>query len=197
MILGILLAAGHGRRIGGPKALLRLDGETFHERGLRSFREAGVLTVAVVNETVDTALGAPAPGEVRVLNRDRDDPAGMFGSVRLGASAAMELGATGAIFLPVDLPLVTSADIKTVATALDGGAAIVVAAHDGRRGHPIGVSRSVMEEILSSDPLGALRDIVHRDATRVVVAEASAGAILGVNTQGDLERVSNREFSVN
>ena len=194
MIPGILLAAGHGRRIGGAKALLRLEGKTFHALGLGAFRDAGLEAIVVVNQTVNEALGVARAGEHRVLNPDPDHPSGMFESVRLGAAAAFERGASGALFLPVDLPLMTAADIRAVAAMLARGAAIVVAIHGERRGHPIGVSRAVLEEVLASRPSTTLRDIVRRDAGRVVEVEASEGTILGVNTKEDLERLSNRTF---
>ena len=194
MIIGILLAAGQGRRIGVPKALLRLEGETFHARGLRAFRDAGLETIVVVNRDVDEALGVAQVGEHRVLNPDPDHPSGMFESVRLAAGAAIERDASGALYLPVDLPLVTPSDIRAVVAILGGGASIVVPTHSERRGHPIGASRGVLAEILASPASTTLRDIVRRDADRVVEVPASEGAILGVNTPEDLDRVSNRTF---
>jgi len=161
---------------------------------LAAFRDAGLETIVVVNQAVDEALGVARAGEHRVLNPDPDHPSGMFESVRLGAAAALGRGASSALFLPVDLPLITTSDIQAVAARLGGATSIVVASHGERRGHPIGVGHSVLEEILASPPSTTLRDIVRRDAGRVVEVAASEGAILGVNTKEDLERVSNRTF---
>lgn len=197
MILGILLAAGRGRRIGAPKALLTLRGETFHERATGAFRGAGREVVVVTNAEVERTLPKRRPGEHRVLNLDPDHPGGMFGSIRLGVEAALALGASGAVLLPVDLPLVTALDIRAIAVQLGLGASLVVATHEGRRGHPIGVGRDVMDEILKAPPDSTLRDIVRLDPARVVEVPVSEGSILGVNTQEDLERVSKRAFSVN
>ena len=52
---GVLLAAGEGRRFGGPKALVELDGELFVERGVRLLADGGCDEVVVV-------LGAPQVG---------------------------------------------------------------------------------------------------------------------------------------
>jgi CTP:molybdopterin cytidylyltransferase MocA len=194
VILGILLAAGHGRRVGAPKALLRIDGRSFHERLLHVFRDAGLEVVVVVNAEVERSLPDREPGEYRVLNPDPDQPAGMFGSIRLGVEAAVALGAEGALLLPVDQPLVTAGDLQTVAERLRRGASIVVATHEGRRGHPIAIRREVMEEIMEAPAVSTLRDIVRRDPSRVVEVPASRGVILGVNTKEDLERASNRTF---
>ena len=194
MIYGILLAAGLGRRIGSPKALLTLDGETFHQRAVRSFAEAGLPTIVITNPQIESALASAQKDERRITNPDPDRESGMFASVLLGVAEALDLGATGAVLLPVDHPLVGSDDIRVVRALLETGASVVVATHGGRRGHPVGISRTVMGEIAFDPSLATLRDIVRRDAGRVVEAPISEGAVLGVNTKEDLERVSNRTF---
>ena len=194
MIRGILLAAGMGRRIGSPKALVALDGRTFHQRAVTALRDAGLEIVTVVNTAVSEALPAPDSHEIRVVNLDPDQEGGMFASIRLGVAEALRLGATGAVLLPVDHPRVTADDVRSVIETLTAGAPIVVPTHEGRRGHPVGVSRAVMEEIEAAPGHSTLRDLVRRLPARVVETEASEGAILGVNTREDLERVSNRTF---
>ncbi len=193
MIYGIVLAAGLGRRVGTPKALLQLGARTFHQRAVETFALASLEVVVVVNSVVERELEKAASHERRVVNPDPDQN-GMFGSVRLGVAEARRLGATSAILLPVDFPLVTSDDLRILIARLDGGASIVVATHQGRRGHPIGLSEGVLVEIGSDPTLTTLRDVVRRDPARVVEAEVSEGAILGVNTQEDLARVSDRTF---
>ena len=194
MIRGIVLAAGLGRRIGTPKALLTLDGRTFLERAVGALSGAGLEVVVVMNPGVSEASATAGFRGHRVVNPDPDQENGMFGSVRLGVSEALRLGASGALLLPVDLPLITIEDVKAVVTSLGAGAAVVVATHGGRRGHPIGISRAVMSEIVTDPSAGTLRDIVRRDPVRVVEVAVSLGAVMGVNTKEDLERVSNRTF---
>jgi molybdenum cofactor cytidylyltransferase len=194
VIHGIVLAAGMGRRIGMPKALLTLRGETLHHRAVSVLLGAGLDAVVVVNPVVSEALPPPESRERRLINRDPDQPAGMFSSVRLGIAEALRVGATGALLLPVDHPLVRPEDVAAVVASLRAGAAVVVAAHDGRRGHPVGVSAPVMAEILAEPLSSTLRDIVRRDPSRVVEVAASEGVLVGINTRDDLERVSNRTF---
>ncbi|MBW3646237.1 MAG: NTP transferase domain-containing protein, partial [Actinobacteria bacterium] len=45
---GLLLAAGQGRRMGGPKALLEVAGERLVRRGIRLLDEGGCAPVVVV-----------------------------------------------------------------------------------------------------------------------------------------------------
>lgn len=194
MIRGIVLAAGFGRRLGTPKALLTTSEGSFHACAVRALRDAGLEVTVVVNSAVGDALPPPGPGEVRVVNPDPDQVAGMFSSVKLGVFSAIGRGASGVILLPVDHPLVTSDDVTRVAQALRAGAAVAVPVHEGRRGHPIGLSRAVMAEISADSSLQTLRDVVSKSPARVVEVEGSKGTRLGVNTKEDLERVSNRTF---
>ena len=194
MICGIVLAAGMGRRIGISKALLSLDGQTFLERSVAALTGAGLEVVVVMNPGVNQAAPMGVFRGLRLVNHDPDGENGMFGSVRLGVLEALAKGAAGALLLPVDLPLVSSEDVRGVMTCLSGGALVAVATHGGRWGHPIGVGRAVMHEIVTGPPTTTLRDIVRRDRGRVVEVPASVGAIMGVNTKEDLERVSNRTF---
>jgi len=192
--IGIVLAAGLGRRIGTPKALLRLEGRTFLERAVRSLSDASVEVVVVMNSAVNDATPESAFRGRRVLNLQPDHESGMFGSVLLGVREGLRLGADGALLLPVDLPLVTREDVEAVLRALNAGAEIAVGTHGGRWGHPVGISRAVMEEVAAEMDTASLRDIVRKNRARVVEVEISEGAILGVNTKEDLERASNRTF---
>ena len=47
-VAGLLLAAGAGRRMGGPKALVELDGEPLVRRGIRLLTDGGCDPVTVV-----------------------------------------------------------------------------------------------------------------------------------------------------
>jgi CTP:molybdopterin cytidylyltransferase MocA len=196
VIEGIVLAAGFGRRMGMPKALLTLEGVTFHALALRAFAEARVPVITVINPQIESALDSPKPGERRVVNEDPDQPAGMLSSIRLGVRTAMQSGATGVILLPVDHPLVMGADIRSVSKGLDDGAEIVVATYGGRRGHPIGLGSRLMRQVLDDPSITALRDLVHRERAQggLVEAAASEGVLMGVNTEEDLRRASNRSF---
>jgi molybdenum cofactor cytidylyltransferase len=196
VIEGIVLAAGFGRRVGIPKALLTLDGLTFHALALRAFEKTRVPVTVVVNAQVELALGAPGPNERRIVNEDPDQAAGMLSSVRLGVRAAMARAARGVILLPVDHPLVTGEDIRPVLRGLEDGAELVVPTHAGRRGHPIGLGSGLMRQVLDDLSITTLRDLVHRERAqgRLVEVPTSEGVLLGVNSAEDLARASNRSF---
>ena len=95
----VILAAGAGIRMGGPKALLALDGETLLQRAVRVVRAAGCDPVlAVVGDWDPGPLDA-----VRVPNPDAAE--GMASSIRAGVRA-LPADAPAALFLTVDQPAV-------------------------------------------------------------------------------------------
>ena len=112
MIPAIVLAAGLGRRMGGPKALLEVGGETLLQRAVRIAADAGCAPVlAVVGEGVSVPPGAqpicnPAPAE------------GMASSIRAGI-AALPAEAQQALLMVVDQPAV-EADLLRALLALAG-----------------------------------------------------------------------------
>src|SRR6516165_8357289 len=84
-VAGILLAAGEGSRLGRPKALVELGGQTLAERGVRLLRDGGAEPVLVVTGAVPVQVH----GARTVYNPDWR--AGM------GTSLAAGLRALGAV----------------------------------------------------------------------------------------------------
>ncbi|NIZ90776.1 nucleotidyltransferase family protein [Kineococcus rubinsiae] len=141
--LGIVLAAGAGRRMGAPKALLRgPDGRTWVARAAQALRAGGCAEVAVT-------LGAAAPDVLAEL------PPGVTGlavpdwaeGVGAGVRAALEHAAAGGadvlVLVPVDLPGLSADDVAAVlaAAAAAPEPAAVRATDGGRPGHPVALGR--------------------------------------------------------
>jgi CTP:molybdopterin cytidylyltransferase MocA len=132
----MIIAAGGGRRIGGPEALLHHDGRPLVNELLDTLREAGCGPVVVV-------LGAAAD-EVRdaadlsaatvVVN-----PAwgtGMGSSMRKGLDALTDPMIEAVVVVPVDMPGLTAAAVRRV-TALPFSDALVCATYGGLRAYPM------------------------------------------------------------
>ena len=158
-VVGLVLAAGAGRRMGGPKGLLRSapSGPTLVETAVARLHEAGVGEVLVV-------VGASAPAVASLAEKagarvveapDWDE--GMGASLRHGLEALAGTGAQAALVMLVDLPDVGSAAHVRVlevarasaASAADGGlgSLLVRAAYDGRPGHPVLLGREHWDAI--------------------------------------------------
>ena len=163
-VAGLVLAAGEGRRFGGPKAPAIVDGERLVDRAVRILREAGCSEVVVV-------LGAwvgEVPGATVIENPDW--ASGMGSSLRAGLTwLEQESSCTKTVVTLVDLPGLTSVAIARVA---DCPGDIAVAVYDGERGHPVAIARRHWPEVIESarGDRGA-RDFLRGHADEVVVVE--------------------------
>src|SRR5438046_1580208 len=72
-IAAVVLAAGEGRRIGGPKALLRKDGVSFLARVALALSRPGVFRVLAVigHEAARVRAEAGVPAGVGVVENER------------------------------------------------------------------------------------------------------------------------------
>lgn len=163
VVVGVVLAAGAGRRAGGPKALRRTpDGTPWLELAVRRLREAGCADVVVV-------LGAGAdeardlvPADARVVVA-ADWALGASASLRAGLEAA---GGDAVLVTLVDLP---GERAETARRVLDSGADLAQAVFDGRPGHPVLIGREHWPALLGelSGDAGA-RDYLRRHAALAV-----------------------------
>lgn len=186
-IVAVVLAAGEGRRMGGPKALLRLDRETFLERVCTELARPAVCSVVVVlgAEAERVRREARIPEGVVVVVNDawRD---GMLSSVWRGLDAAEARGAEALLLHPVDHPFVEPQTVDAVCAELQAGAALAVPEFAGRRGHPGGFSGALFHELRAADPARGARAVLERNLSRVVLVPAGPGCRRGVNTPEDL-----------
>ena len=147
-VAGLLLAAGAGRRMGGPKALLRdRHGQPFLHRAVGSLLHGGCGSVTVVlGAAADRARALLQEGGWSqdtpvdaVLAEDWDE--GMGASLRTGLAALMDRSPDRALVSLVDLPDVDAAVVRRVLGVDSGPRALVRAAYGGRPGHPVLIGR--------------------------------------------------------
>ncbi|MFD8966938.1 NTP transferase domain-containing protein [Streptomyces sp. NPDC059568] len=192
-VAGLLLAAGGGRRLGGrPKALLNHRSRPLVEHAARTLREGGCAPVHVV-------LGAAAdrvrheaelPGCVLVDNPRWAD--GMGSSLRAGLLSLLGTDAAAALVLLVDQPGIGAAAVARVVAAYtaahSGPDALVSAAYDGRRGHPVLFGARRWAEI-AADAEGdrGARGYLKAHASEIVLVECGDVAqAYDIDTEEDL-----------
>jgi nicotine blue oxidoreductase len=140
-VAGLVLAAGAGRRYGGPKALVRLDGRLLVERAVRLARDGGCAPVVAV-------LGAAAPivrtradlGDALAVENP-DWPTGMGSSLRAGLATLADTDAVAAVVLLVDMPGITAEAVRRL-VALAAPDRLAMAGYGDRRGHPVLLGRA-------------------------------------------------------
>jgi len=138
---GLLLAAGAGRRMGMPKALVSDDAGSWLVRGVATLRDGGCARVTVV-------LGAEAERARPLLDGldvtavvAEDWAEGMGASLRTGLRSLAGSSDTGVLVSLVDLPDLVPPVVARVVAAVEGPAALARAAYDGRPGHPVLLGR--------------------------------------------------------
>jgi CTP:molybdopterin cytidylyltransferase MocA len=161
---GLVLAAGQGRRMGVPKALLTTDGETWATRAARILLEGGCARVLVVTGAAHEEVEDRLPDDDRVtsVHAPRWEE-GMGESLRTGLDVLIhgsddQSGAEAAVVALVDLP---DLDVPVVQRVLErwaadgeGSEALLRATYDGRPGHPV---------VLGSAHWRRLREVVRGD----------------------------------
>jgi CTP:molybdopterin cytidylyltransferase MocA len=144
MIPALILAAGAGRRMGGPKALLVIEGETLLHRTVRVARSVGCHPVIAV--VGDWASGPLDPGATLVHNPGAAE--GMASSIRLGV-AALPPDAKTVLILTVDQPAVTGDVLeRLLALAAKNPAQPAACAYGGSLGIPAVLPQRLFKELL-------------------------------------------------
>jgi len=136
--------------MGGPKALVELEGRLLVHHALSALRDGGCAPLIVVVGAAAEAVRAVLPPEVHVA------PAhgwaeGMGASLRAGLAALEELEPVPEAVLVhlVDLPGVTAAAIARL-TVRVGPDALIRASYDGRPAHPVLIGRSHWSAVSAS-----------------------------------------------
>jgi CTP:molybdopterin cytidylyltransferase MocA len=151
---GLLLAAGAGRRMGRPKALVELAGEPLVTRALRALREGGCAPLVVV-------LGAAAEQVTPLLPPDAhavvapDWAEGMGASLRAGLAAlaghAGPDAPPAALVHLVDLPGVGAPAVARLAALAGVGPSVLArAGYHGVPGHPVLLGRAHWAEVAAA-----------------------------------------------
>jgi molybdenum cofactor cytidylyltransferase len=140
-VVGVLLAAGAGRRYGKPKVLV--DG--WLDAAVSALRDGGCADVVVVLGAAEVT--AP-PGVIAIVAPDWDE--GLSVSVRTGLAQAERMHADYAVLHVIDTPDVGPAVVaRVVGRAVASASGLARAYFGDRPGHPVVMARRHWPEVLS------------------------------------------------
>lgn len=191
---GILLAAGEGSRLGQPKALVVLGGQSLARRGIAMLLAGGTDPVIVVT-------GAAGPGELgqepadgspgHILTVHNPDWRTGMGSSLAAGLAAVPDQCSAAVIALADQPLVGSAAVSRLIAAHARGAAVAVACYDGRPRNPVLISREHWPEVaaLAAGDVGARPFLRAHPGLVTQIECGDTGRSDDVDTPDDLARV--------
>jgi len=168
-VLAIVLAAGRGRRVGGPKALLDLAGVPALERVLAALRDGGIESIRVVlgaqAERVKSQVDLSKENVTHTENIDWGQTASLQAGLALGP-----VDDDGFVVHPVDVALVDPESVATLRSAFVSRPqeiSIVVPSVAGRRGHPAFFAAPLAAEFAALADNEPAHRIVRRDPARV------------------------------
>ena len=193
----IILSAGYSSRMGDFKPLMNLNGKTPIERCVSLFQNCGIKDIIVVTGhlndkveeklTEDIKVHEKLKNNVRIAKNNRYSE-GMFSSIQTGLKVLSPN--TDAFFiLPVDIPSVKESTVKKMIERyekIDDG--ILFPTFNKETGHPTIISCSLLEEILSKNPEGGLREILNGHKDKCHYEElADRGILLDMDTKEDFQ----------
>jgi len=169
MIIAVILSAGESSRMGRPKALLPVDGETFIEKIVGALARTRVGKIIVV-------LGHDAETLKRRLEHlavaflvNADYKSGQLSSLQTAVRRLQsDRECDGMLVHLVDHPYISSTLVDMMIERFyESNKLIVVPRCQGKRGHPVIFSRALFAELLNAPLNQGAKAVVnaHRDET--------------------------------
>jgi molybdenum cofactor cytidylyltransferase len=186
---GIILAAGESRRMGYPKPLLKIGDRTFIEH-IAATILAVVPRLVIVLGAHSDRVRAAIPDDARITIVENPNYArGQLSSLKVGLGA-IQPHAAGALVHLGDHPMVRAETFQAIVDSYDEtGKPIMIARHNGQRGHPVIFDRAMFSELQSAPEEEGARHVVNADASRVAYVDLpDPGINLDLDTPSDLVR---------
>lgn len=183
-IAGVLLAAGAGSRFGGGKLLHPLEGVAIGVRAARNMLAAGLAVTAVVRPDSDELS--------HLLKNERVDVTVCANAVDgMGVSLAHAIAQTGDVsgwvVALADMPRIRPATIQCIADAVQAGALIAAPVFQGERGHPVGFSAALREELLACHGDQGARAVIKRHHAEIqLITVSDGGVVFDIDRQEDV-----------
>jgi len=187
----ILLAAGASRRLGQPKQLVRIGGETLLARTIRVVSEAGANPVLVVLGANRESIAEDVDlSQVRaVVNRDWE--LGIASSIRAGTNALQHLEpkVQAAMILVCDQPELNAEHLKRLIGSFEqaGEPLIVASRYAGVAGIPTIFPASQFAKLLALEGDAGARFLLRNPDCPMIAIDFEGGEA-DIDTPEDLAR---------
>lgn len=193
-LVGILLAAGQGRRFGGDKLVQPLaDGTPLAVAAARRLRPACDRLLVVLRPGSDVLAGWLVAEGCETLYCP-DAAEGMGCSLAAGVRATPDAAAW--LVALADMPFIAVSSHRAVAASLRAGASLAAASYNGRRGHPVGFAshwRGPLT-VLRGDEGGRAILAAHRHEL-VLTPLDDSGVLRDIDRPADLSRHFSERFA--
>ena len=152
MIAAVVLSAGESSRMGRPKALLPIEGETFIGRIVASLKQTQVGKIVVVlGHNSDLLAAAIRPLAVEILINP-NYKLGQLSSLQVAVRNLLpDADCDGMLVHLVDHPYIDASLVdRMIQQFYESKKDIIVPRCHGKRGHPVLFSRALFDELLDA-----------------------------------------------
>jgi len=185
MVVGIVLSAGESSRMGRPKALLPIEGQTFLERIVAALKKTQVGKIIVV-------LGHDAENMTREIKHlpvevliNSDYQLGQLSSLQTAVRHLQsDEHCDGMLVHLVDHPYIDGKLVDLMIQRFyESTKLIVVPRYQGKRGHPVIFSRSLFGELLDAPIEQGAKAVVNAHAKETLeIAAGDEGVTIDIDT---------------
>lgn len=193
-VAGLILAGGASRRMGTPKALLQIGSQTFIDRLIGVFSPVVDRVIVVLGHDSELVRDGMDPHTPALIVVNPRPERGMLSSLQCGLTALpSETGAV--IFMPVDYPDCQGTTMARIAaefraSARKQGCDVVIPTYRGVKGHPVGISRRIVDQLLDMPFTGQARDVIRRHTDTTLLIEVDdPGITADIDTPEDYQRL--------
>ncbi|CZR08892.1 nucleotidyltransferase family protein [Trichococcus ilyis] len=163
---GVILAAGKSSRMAGKsKMTLDLAGRTVIQRSIASLQPFCSRIIVVTGFHAEAVRESAGHSAQAVFVHNPDCEKGMFSSLRLGLR---HTEGERVLILPGDCPFIAY-EVPEKLLAAKGD--IVLPAYRGKRGHPVLLSRPVIESLLADEECQSLREYIQANEAEIIAVD--------------------------
>lgn len=185
----IIVAAGMSSRMGDFKPMLNIGSISIAQRIVANFHQAGVDRIVMITGFNATTLERHLSGNgIIFLRNENYETTQMFDSAKIGLEYLKDK-CDRILFTPVDIPLFTSATVKTL---VDSGAELACPVCQGQQGHPLLIASRLVDSILADSGEGGLQGAISRCGCPMQKIEVEdAGILHDADTPEDYRALLN------
>ena len=193
-MVGVLLAAGRGRRMGTTKQLMPWPpgggASTVVAESFDLIAAECDQMIIVAGHDADGVLQALDDRPCDVVHTDPD--AEMIVSARVGLEAAIRIAPTGVLLHLADMPAVAARTAHHLMEEFSKeNAWVILPEYQGKGGHPVVMNAGMIETVLQDDGEGGLRAVWERHSDAVKrLSVNDPGVVADLDTPDDVDRIA-------
>ena len=189
-IEGIVLAAGFSSRMKKFKMEMLLDGKTLIERSVESLDKVCSRIIVVAGYKIERIREILKDYENVEVVFNKEFEKGMFSSVKTGIA---RIKTEKFFLLPGDIPFVGQDVFKKL---LSQKGDIIIPVFKGRKGHPVLINSSLIDEILEEPEDSNLKLFINKKGLTTVAVQDKA-ILIDIGTEEDYLNYSSSVNSEN